>query len=117
MKVICAYLLAALGGNASPAASDLQDILSSVGAEADDADIAKLLGELEGKDLAEVIALGTAKLAAVPSGGGVGGVVVATTAAVTGDGGGSADTKKPEAETPEEDDDDEDDGMEFNLFD
>ncbi|PRQ32176.1 hypothetical protein RchiOBHm_Chr5g0043451 [Rosa chinensis] len=35
MKVVAAYLLAVLGGNTSPSADDVKNILSSVGAEAD----------------------------------------------------------------------------------
>ncbi|PPS07912.1 hypothetical protein GOBAR_AA12746 [Gossypium barbadense] len=45
MKVVAAYLLAVLGGNASPSADDLKVILGSVGAEADDDRIELLLSE------------------------------------------------------------------------
>ncbi|OMO97633.1 Ribosomal protein 60S [Corchorus capsularis] len=63
MKVIAAYLLAVLGGNASPSAADLKDILGSVGAEADDDSIELLLSEVKGKDITELIASGREKLA------------------------------------------------------
>ena len=36
MRYVAAYLLAALGGAASPSAKDIKAILSSVGIEADD---------------------------------------------------------------------------------
>lgn len=36
MRYVAAYLLAALGGNTSPTAKDIKDILGSVGIEADD---------------------------------------------------------------------------------
>jgi len=36
MRYVAAYLLAALGGNASPSAKDIKAILGSVGIEADD---------------------------------------------------------------------------------
>lgn len=36
MRYVAAYLLAALGGNTSPSASDIKAILGSVGIEADD---------------------------------------------------------------------------------
>lgn len=36
MRYVAAYLLAALGGNASPSAKDIKTILGSVGIEADD---------------------------------------------------------------------------------
>nr|GMD19094.1 60S acidic ribosomal protein P2B-like [Ipomoea batatas] len=70
MKVIAAYLLAVLGGNACPSAGDIKKILSSVGAEADDDRIELLLSQVEGKDITELVAAGREKLASVPSGGG-----------------------------------------------
>lgn len=54
MKHLAAYLLLGLGGNTSPSASDIKNVLSSVGAEADDERLAALLKELEGKDINEV---------------------------------------------------------------
>lgn len=36
MRYVAAYLLAALGGNTKPSASDIKAILGSVGIEADD---------------------------------------------------------------------------------
>lgn len=42
MRYVAAYLLAALGGNESPAASDLKKILDSVGIEADDTRMEKV---------------------------------------------------------------------------
>ncbi|CAA6671165.1 unnamed protein product [Spirodela intermedia] len=112
MKVIAAYLLAVLGGNTSPSAEDLKDILGSVGAEADDDRIEFLLSEVKGKDITELIASGREKFASVPSGGGVA-VAVAAPA-----GGGAApaaaEAKKEEkVEEKEESDDD----MGFSLFD
>ncbi|KAF4377948.1 hypothetical protein G4B88_004555 [Cannabis sativa] len=70
MKIIAAYLLAVLGGNAAPSAADLKKILSSVGIEAEDEKVNFLLSEVKGKDLTELIASGREKLASVPSGGG-----------------------------------------------
>lgn len=71
----------------------------TVGVEADAANVDKLLGELAGKDLAELIKEGTEKLASVPSGGGGGG---AAPAAGGGGGGGAAAAKAPEPEPEEE---------------
>ena len=68
MKTIAAYLLSNLTGEA-PTAAKLEAILSSVGIEADSSRIETLIKELEGKDLAEVVAEGNTKLASVPSGG------------------------------------------------
>ncbi|KAJ1703142.1 hypothetical protein LUZ63_002921 [Rhynchospora breviuscula] len=115
MKVIAAYLLAALGGNTTPSAEDIRSILESVGAEVDEDRIEFLLSELKGKDLTEVIAAGREKFASVPSGGGV---AVAAAAPAAGGGGAAApaaaETKKEEkVEEKEESDDD----MGFSLFD
>ena len=54
MKHLAAYLLLKLGGNDSPSASDIKTVLSSVGIDADDDRLDKLIGELKGKDLNEV---------------------------------------------------------------
>ncbi len=54
MKHLAAYLLLGLGGNTSPSASDVKGVLESVGIEADDERLEKLISELKGKDLAEV---------------------------------------------------------------
>ncbi|XP_052205906.1 60S acidic ribosomal protein P2-2-like [Diospyros lotus] len=116
MKIIAAYLLAVLGGNASPCADDLRHILGSVGAEAEDEKIEFLLKEVEGKDITELIACGREKLASVPAGGG-GGVAVA---AVGGGGGGGAAAAAAPAEEPKKEEkvEEESDGdMGFSLFD
>ncbi|MBA0690772.1 hypothetical protein Goari_008430 [Gossypium aridum] len=105
MKVVAAYLLAVLGGNLSPSADDLKDILGSVGAEADDDRIELLLSEVKGRDITELIASGREKLASVPSGGG------AVAAAPTAGGGGAsaapaAEAKKEEKVEEKEESDD-----------
>ncbi|TKY53064.1 60S acidic ribosomal protein P2B [Spatholobus suberectus] len=116
MKVIAAYLLAVLGGNASPSADDIKEILGCVGAEADDDRIEQLLSEVKGKDIVEVIAAGREKLASVPAGGGGGAVAVA---AAPGGGGGGAAPAAAEAkkEEKEEEKEESDDDMGFGLFD
>ena len=54
MKHLAAYLLLGIGGNTNPSAKDIKKVLDSVGIEADDERLEKLLGELEGKDVNEV---------------------------------------------------------------
>ncbi|MCH83125.1 60S acidic ribosomal protein P2B-like [Trifolium medium] len=61
MKIIAAYLLAVLGGNASPSAADIKNILGSVGVEGEDSNIELLLSVVKGKDFAELIASGREK--------------------------------------------------------
>ena len=69
MKVVAAYLLAVLGGHANPDAAAINKILSSVGIEAKAENVDKLIAALKGKNVEEVIAEGTKKLAALPAGG------------------------------------------------
>jgi hypothetical protein len=54
MKHLAAYLLLQTGGNASPSASDIKELLSTVGIDAEEEKLTKLISELEGKDINEV---------------------------------------------------------------
>ena len=54
MKHVAAFLLLGLAGNKSPSATDVKNVLDSVGIEADDERLDKLIEELEGKDISEV---------------------------------------------------------------
>ncbi|KAI4089046.1 MAG: hypothetical protein LQ348_006841 [Seirophora lacunosa] len=114
MKHLAAYLLLGIGGNTSPSADDIKGVLSSVGIDADDDRLDKLISELEGKDIQELIAEGSTKLASVPSGGGGGGGAAAPSAAAGG-GAAAAEEKAPEKEPEKEEESDED--MGFGLFD
>ncbi|XP_022730060.1 60S acidic ribosomal protein P2B-like [Durio zibethinus] len=114
MKVIAAYLLAVLGGNPSPSANNLKDILGSVGAEADDDRIELLLSEVKGKDITELIASGREKLASVPSGGGA---VAVSAPAAGGGGAGAAPAAEIKKEEKVEEKEESDDDMGFSLFD
>lgn len=58
MRYVAAYLLAVLGGNAAPKAADLEKILSSVGIEAEGERVKKIVTELNGKSIDELIAQG-----------------------------------------------------------
>lgn len=57
MKHIAAYLLLQTGGNASPSAADIKTLLETVGIEADQAQLDKLISELDGKDINQVRSL------------------------------------------------------------
>ncbi|KAL3464587.1 hypothetical protein BJX64DRAFT_286393 [Aspergillus heterothallicus] len=63
MKHLAAYLLLTLAGNTAPSATDIKEVLGSVGIEADEERLNQLLTELEGKDIDELIAAGSTKLA------------------------------------------------------
>ncbi|PRQ28315.1 hypothetical protein RchiOBHm_Chr5g0001741 [Rosa chinensis] len=108
MKVVAAYMLAVLGGNASPSADDLKKILGSVGAEADDDRIELMLSQVKGKCITELVACGREKMASVPSSGDA--VDVATIA--TGDVAPSVEHKEEKVE-----EDEESDNEIFTLFD
>merc|ERR1711931_9704 len=109
MRYVAAALLAALGGG-EPSAANIKSILSSVGIEADGDKVDKVVAELAGKNIEELIAEGTTKLGSMPSGGGGG---AAPAAAAAGDApAAAAAAKAPEPESEEEDDD-----MGFGLFD
>lgn len=89
-----------------------QAVLESVGIEADSDRLDKLISELEGKDINDLISQGSAKLASVPSGGSGGGAAASGGAAAAG---GAADA--PAAEEKEEEKEESDDDMGFGLFD
>ncbi|KAI9710680.1 MAG: 60S acidic ribosomal protein P2 [Bogoriella megaspora] len=112
MKHLAAYLLLGLGGNTSPSAGDIKGVLEAVGIEADDDRLSKLLEELDGKDINELISEGSTKLASVPSGGGGGGgAPAAGGAAAAGDAPAAAEEEK------EEEKEESDEDMGFGLFD
>nr|BAN20127.1 ribosomal protein LP2 [Riptortus pedestris] len=113
MRYVAAYLLSSLGGKDSPTAADIEKILSSVGIEIDSERVNKVIGELKGKNLEEVIAAGKEKLASVPTGGG--GVPAAAAAAPAAASPAKAAEEKKEAKKEESDQSDDD--MGFGLFD
>lgn len=116
MRYVAAYLLATLGGNQNPSASDIKDILSSVGIDVDSERLDVVIKELNGKDINEVIAAGKTKLASVPTGGAVmasaaGGAAAAPSAA------GETKEEEKKEEKKEEEEEESDDDMGFGLFD
>ncbi|WCJ34345.1 60S acidic ribosomal protein P2 [Euphorbia peplus] len=113
MKIIAAYLLAVLGGNESPTAADLKRILGTVGIDADDDLMTKLLSEVKDKDITELIAAGREKLASVPSGGGGAAAAPASGAAAAA----SAPAEAKKEEKVEEKEESEEEGGMMGLFD
>merc|ERR1712072_1371182 len=101
MKYIAAYLMLQQGGNASPSAEDIKSVLGAVGIEADSDRLTKFLGEVEGKDINEIIAEGSSKLASVPAGGAA----------------AAAPAEEKKEEKKEEEKEESDDDMGFGLFD
>jgi large subunit ribosomal protein LP2 len=73
MQEAAAYILLVLGGNATPSADDVKNVITAAGAEANDDLIATLVGDMEGKTVDDLLAAGMDKLKDVPMGGGGGG--------------------------------------------
>ncbi|BES93339.1 unnamed protein product [Nesidiocoris tenuis] len=115
MRYVAAYLLAALGGKENPSSADIEKILSSVGIEADSEKLNKVIGELKGKNVEEVISKGKEKLATVPAGGGAAAPAAAGGAAPAADSPSKAAESKKEEKKEESDQSDDD--MGFGLFD
>mmetsp|Transcript_24560 Transcript_24560/g.43592 ORF Transcript_24560/g.43592 Transcript_24560/m.43592 type:complete len:110 (-) Transcript_24560:299-628(-) len=97
MRIIGAYMLAYLGGNANPDAAAVTSILDSIGEKPDEERLKLFMSQVEGKDIADVIEAGSKKLGAVPSGGGGGG-------GAGGADGGDGEAKKEEKKEEEEED-------------
>ncbi|CAG5978743.1 60S acidic ribosomal protein P2 [Menidia menidia] len=114
MRYVAAYLLAVLGGNTSPSSKDIKDILGSVGIEADDERLNKVISELNGKDINEVMNSGLSKLASVPAGGAV--AAPAAAAGATGAVAAPAAAEEKKEEKKEESEESDED-MGFGLFD
>ena len=72
MLEIAALVLCKLGGK-DGSADDIKAVLEAAGAEVDEDALTKLTGDMEGKDVNELLAAGMEKLKDVPMGGGGGG--------------------------------------------
>merc|ERR1719420_2061513 len=107
MKYAAAYCMAVVAGKDSPTAKDVKKILDSIEAEVDDAVLEKLVSELDGKSIHEVIAAGRETLQNVPMGGGGGGGGAAAAAAGCA---APAEAKKEEVVEEEEEE------MDFDLL-
>ncbi|KAG8899604.1 hypothetical protein FRB99_006553 [Tulasnella sp. 403] len=104
MRYIAAYLLLQVGGNPAPKAADIKKVLAAGGVDCDDDRLDKLISELEGKNIDELVAAGSAKLSSVPSGGAV---AVSSGAAPVGGGTSAApEAKEEKKEEPKEESDD-----------
>merc|ERR1712072_676993 len=107
MKVIAAYMLAVVGGNAKPSAADVKKILSAVAIDLDDDAenrLNTLVEEMSTKDVNEVIEAGLEKLKTVPGGGAGGAAAPAAGGAAASGGAAAAEEAKPESESEDDDD-------------
>ncbi|UJR33750.1 hypothetical protein I4U23_021177 [Adineta vaga] len=118
MRYAAAYVLAVLAGNATPDVATVSQILGSVGIDCDKTKAQKVIDACKGKDLEQIIAEGTKKLSALPTGGGAAAAPASAPAAAAGDakkGGAKEEAKKEEKK--KEESDEEGDDMGFGLFD
>ncbi|CAI5730667.1 unnamed protein product [Peronospora destructor] len=105
MRHVAALLLCVLGGNANPTVADLEKVIKSFGGEFDQEQAEKLIKELEGKNIEEVIKAGKTKLATVS---------VGAAPAAGASTGGAAPVKMEEKAVEEEEEADIGDSM--NMF-
>jgi len=109
MRYVAAALLVGLAGGDISAAA-IEKILKAAGVDADSAEVEKVVSELAGKNLEELLVEGKAKISSVPSGGGA-------AAPAAGGAAPAAAAPKEEAKKVEEEEEEEDDDMGFGLFD
>mmetsp|Transcript_76397 Transcript_76397/g.216526 ORF Transcript_76397/g.216526 Transcript_76397/m.216526 type:complete len:116 (+) Transcript_76397:101-448(+) len=112
LKYPAAYLMCVLAGKESPTAADIQKVLESVESEYDGEIAGKLVSELEGKTIFEIIKDGKEKLKGFGGGGG-GGIPAAGGGGGGGGGDGEAAAAKEEKKVEEEE---EEEDVDFDLF-
>jgi large subunit ribosomal protein LP2 len=98
MKYTAAYMLLALGGNATPSADDVSKLLSEAGIEVDANALSLCMSKLEGKNIEELLADEMVTERLVAGGGGGGGAG----GAAGGADGAAAEEEKVEEEEEEE---------------
>jgi len=97
MIEVAALLLCKLGGK-SGSADEVKAVLEAAGCEVNDEQLTKLVGDVDGKDINELLGAGAEKIKDVPFGGGGGG----GGGAAGGDAGGDAAAAEEEQEEEEE---------------
>ena len=108
MRHLAAYLLLLIGGNEKPTAEDIKSVLEAVGAETEDEKVEKLLADLEGKNVEELIKAGLEKLVSIPTGG--------AAAPAAGAAAPAAEETKEEAKEEEEEEEEDIDMSGGGLF-
>jgi large subunit ribosomal protein LP2 len=96
---------------AAPTKEDVRRILGAVGAEVEEDRLDLLFSQLEGKDVAELLAAGREQLSYAPSG-----AAISFGAPATAGGDAAAEAKEEEKEEKEDEVEEEDNNL-FNLFD
>jgi|EP01033_Poteriospumella_lacustris_P006996 large subunit ribosomal protein LP2 len=97
MRHLAAYLLLKVGGNENPTAEDIKALLGLVGVDGEEERLTQLLADLEGKDVAELIAAGQERLVKAGGAAVAAGAAGAAPAAAGGDA-APAKEEKPKVE-------------------
>jgi len=93
MKYVAAYLLAMAGGDSKPTVEKIKTILESVGVNVDEAKLAHVMKQFEGKDIEQTIKEGSSKMISC-------GVATASAPVAGGASTGPAPVAKKEEEAP-----------------
>jgi ribosomal protein L12E/L44/L45/RPP1/RPP2 len=101
MLEITALLLCKLGGNAG-STDDIKSVLEAAGCAVDEDQLSKLTGDMDGKDINELLSAGAQKVKDVPLGGGGGGGGGGGAGGAAGGGAGAAEEKAEEKVEEEE---------------
>ena len=101
MLEIAAFVLCKLG-NKDGSADEVKAVLQAAGCSVDEEQLTKLMGDVEGKDINEILSAGAAKIQDVPFGGGGGGGGGVGGGGDAGAGGAAAEEAKPEEKEEEE---------------
>ena len=109
MKHVAAYLLAVLGGKATPEPKDVIAILASVDAKYDEEKINQLCEELKGKNLEEIIEEGKKKMSTIA-------VAAAPAAAAPAAGAAAPAAEEKKEEKKEEEEEEEEGDFGLDLF-
>lgn len=98
MRHVAAYLLCVLGGNESPSSSDIEKVINSFGGKVNSDQVERLLKDMEGKDVEEIMKSGKEKLSGISIGGSSGG----SGAKASNDQGAVEESKAPVEEAADE---------------
>ena len=115
MKNLSAYLLLILGGNKNPSGDDVKKVLASAGLSVDQDAIDKLLSEVKGKDIWDLIESGRTKLA-VSGGAPRAAAAAGGSSAAPASNAAAKDEDKAPAKDAKKDDSEESEGVRFSFL-
>ncbi|VDN97859.1 unnamed protein product [Rodentolepis nana] len=119
MRYLAAYLLAQMGGTSRPQEDDIKTILCSVGVEYENERVKKLIQDMHGKNINELMAEGRAKMSSLSFGAAPAAAAPAgnAPAAAASEAPKGDDKAAPAKEEKKEESEESDADMGFGLFD